>query len=87
MPMNSMNTISLTQCLKQSFSTSGLPVILWPVTDFHLLVMKKMKKMKKNGIKHTFTAAYHASSNRTTKRSGKTFKNDMKQIKGNNAYI
>lgn len=43
--------------------------------------------MKKNGIKHTFIAAYHASSNRTTKRSGKTFKNDMKQIKGNNAYI
>ena len=28
MPMNSVNTTSLTQCLKQSFSTHGLPFII-----------------------------------------------------------
>ena len=43
MPMNSMNTISLTQCLKQSFSTSGLPVII--VTDNRLSFTSKKFKL------------------------------------------
>lgn len=42
MPMNSMNTISLTQCLKQSFSISGLPVII--VTDNRLSFTSKKFK-------------------------------------------
>ena len=79
-PMNSINTATLTQCLRQSFSIYGLSFLI--VTDNGpSFASNEFKRFNdKNGIKHIFTALYHPSSNGMAKRSVPTFKNDMKKI-------
>ena len=80
MPMNSINTATLTQCLRQSFSIYGLSFLI--VTDNGpSFASNEFKRFNdKSGIKQIFTARCHPSSNGMAERSVQTFKNDMKKI-------
>ena len=79
MPMNSINTATLTQCLRQSFPTHGLPFII--VTDNGPSFTSNEFKIfnEKNG-KHIFAAPYHPLSNGMAECSVQTLKNAMKKI-------
>ena len=79
MLINSINTATLIQCLRQSFSTHGLPFII--VTDNGPSFTSNEFKLfnEKNGIKHIFTAPYHPSSNGMSEHSVQTFKNAIKK--------
>ena len=80
MPMNNINTTSLIQGLRQSFSTHGIPYII--VTDNGPSFISNEFKVfnERNGIKHIFTAYYHPSSNGMTERSVQILKNAIKKV-------
>ena len=80
MPMNSINIATLTQCLRQSFSTHGLPFII--VTNNGPSFTSNEFKLfnEKNGIKHIFTAPSHPLSNGMAECSVQTFNNAIKKI-------
>ena len=78
-PMNSINSGTLTQCLTELFSTDRLPFII--VTDNGPSLTSNELNLfnEKNGIKHILTAPYHPSSNEMAECSVQTFKNAIKQ--------
>ena len=80
MPMNSINTATLTQCFRQSFSIHGLPFLI-VTNNGPSFASNEFKRFNdKSGIKHIFTARCHPSSNGMAERSVQTFKNDTKKI-------
>ena len=81
-PMSNTITASLVECLIQSFATHGLPFVV-VIDNGPSFISSKFKTfVHKNGIKHTFTATYHPSSNGMAERSVQTFKNAVKKIIG-----
>ena len=79
MPMNSINTATLTQYLRHSSPTHGLPFII--VTDNGPpFTSNEFKAFNEKYGKHIFAAPYHPLSNEMAECSVQTLKNAMKKI-------
>ena len=67
--------------LRLIFSTHGLPQQI-ATDNGPTFVSETFKEfMEQNGIKHTFSAPYHPSSNGLAERAVQTFKQDLRQMK------
>ena len=77
--MNSINTATLTQYLRHSFPTNGLPFII--VTDNGPpFTSNEFKTFNEKYGKHISAAPYHPLSNEMAECSVQTLKNAMKKI-------
>ena len=79
--MNESTSTSTVSKLRQMFSTHGLPQV--SVSDNGpAFVGEEFKTfLKKNGIKHVYSAPYHPASNGQAERMVRTFKESMKTLK------
>lgn len=82
--MNSITSETTISRLRSIFATYGLPQQI--VTDngptFTSEAFKELTKL--NGIKHTFSAPYHPSSNGLAERVVQTFKQSLHQVQDEN---
>ena len=82
--MNSITSETTISRLRSIFATHGLPQQI--VTDngptFTSEAFKEFTKL--NGIKHTFSAPYHPSSNGLAERAVQTFKQTLRQMQDGN---
>lgn len=81
-PVNSATTATTLECLRNSFSTHGIPEMM--VSDNAQCFVSEAGKefMSRNGIKHVTSALYHPSSNGLAERAMQTFKELIKKVLG-----
>ncbi|XP_056589597.1 uncharacterized protein K02A2.6-like [Triplophysa dalaica] len=82
-PVPSATTVMTLECLRNSFSTHGIPEMM--VSDNAQCFVSEASKdfMSRNGITHVTSAPYHPSSNGLAERAVQTFKELMKKSSGN----
>lgn len=81
-PMSSATSIATVDCLRNKFSTHGLPEMV--VSDnVQCFVSEQTKEvMAKNGIIHVTSTPYHPACNGLAERVVQTFKELMKKSTG-----
>ncbi|KAI7806716.1 hypothetical protein IRJ41_010699 [Triplophysa rosa] len=82
-PVPSATTATTLECLRNSFSTHGIPEMM--VSDNAQCFVSEASKafMSRNGIMHVTSAPYHPSSNGLAELAVQTFKELMKKSSGN----
>ena len=78
--MKKIKTVSVISCLRNVFSTHGIPYFLVRDNGPSFLSQEFDVFCKLNGIKHLKISPYHPSSNGAAKRSVQTFKIALKKI-------
>nr|XP_033495922.1 uncharacterized protein K02A2.6-like [Epinephelus lanceolatus] len=81
-PVTSATSANTINCLRNSFSTHGIPEMI--VSDNAQCFVSEQTKdfMTQNGITHVTSALYHPSSNGLAERAVQTFKELMKKSSG-----
>ena len=79
-PMKNIKATSVISCLRNVFSTHGIPYFLVRDNGSSFSRQEFNEFCKVKGIKHLKIAPYHPSSNGAAEHSVQTFKTELKKI-------